>query len=102
MTIKSYWTLATPKEVEEALIKEGLKKYNKGDKFKQDDLGTIGIFEEDSFSYSELDNSLYCNGTTLFYKGVWATKIVEEKKEDKIDNLTDILNDAIDKLNKLR
>ena len=84
---KNYWTLATGKEVGEALIKEAKKRGfgNNVDFISLETGGTVdcknirGIFD-----YSKRSNALLLNGHYVFQNGKWA-EIVEEKKETPIE-----------------
>lgn len=84
----------TPKEVEEALIKEaekrGFKEGVKVDRsmFKNMEL-PVSIYDEDftplsnEFSFLEKDNTLRIDGYGIFYNGKWA-EIVKTKTIDEI------------------
>jgi hypothetical protein len=83
----SLWTLATQKEVEEALTKEAVKRgFKEGVKFKSIIYGTERVFTSDKLKL-EKDGDLTNNNNTIFRCGTWATPI----KTKTIDELANIL-----------
>ena len=96
----NYCVKLTQKEVEDALRKEGDKYIGKTVRCLCDGMEFI----VDSFQHYDKDGIWYktknfFNGNILLMKdGKWATII----EDNPIEDMTKILNDAIDKLNKLK
>ena len=72
---KNDFRLATPKEVEEALKKEILKKFNSGNKFKCLANGRETNFDDVDFSLFEKNGRIYSNASVVYENGIFATPI---------------------------
>ena len=78
------WILATPQEVEEALIKEAKKRgFKKGVRFNSvaqgNTSGDSNVKGSNVIECADGVNRVRCNGWTIYYKGKWAT-IIEQPK----------------------
>jgi len=109
MTNTSLWTKMTPKEVEEALIKEAKKRGYRGDSNIEhhNDYEVIN-----DFFYDEETNCLYigvrcASNKEIFSNGIWTEIIPQEKKEEVIERIESAneyviinkLNEIIDYMN---
>tara|TARA_R110002167_G_scaffold174781_1_gene373720 strand:+ start:1453 stop:1968 length:516 start_codon:yes stop_codon:yes gene_type:complete len=82
------WTLATDKEVEEALIKEAKKRgFKEGVKSTSVKYGCTGKLSRCCSTKLCSDGSFMFQGQYIFENGKWAT-IIEEKKEIVVNGIT--------------
>ena len=92
ITKEDSWTLATPQEVEEALTKEAVKRYEIKIgitlKWNFDGVKYSSTYWEDLDCFKYKNNSLFFNGGILMQNGIWA-EIVSEPIELTLDQVAE-------------
>lgn len=83
----AYWEQATPKEVQEALTKEAIKRY-KGKKFRDLNGSGINNFNTLDFDHFQRHELIYnSEGEPFYKKGIWATPIKTKTIDELVDEI---------------